>query len=378
MRRRQFLAATTGVSLAALAASCRSDSTDSLKIALLEGSVPPQLIQAFKRQQSEAAPVSVTPADSLLKLYELLQNWQQQPQAGTQPSPSPPIANWVTQGDYWLAAAIQQQLIQPLDVTALNHWPELPDRWSQLVRRDGAGAVSPAGELWGVPYRWSSLAILYNPAKLPSTRPAITRWQDLLWPELERRVMLPDHPRVVIGLGLKAVNAAANGDDPATVSGLTDFLEALQPQVRAYSSDYYLESLIIGDASAVVGWAAELQPVLQQYHQFSAVVPGPGTLLGADLWVQPQRSQAMADTARWPDFCLTADFANQLASYSQGVSPRFLGLSPGQLPPALQQQPVFSPAPEILTNSDFLLPLSASVEDRYLELWTALRNQAVA
>ena len=45
----------------------------------------------------------------------------------------------------------------------------------------------------------------------------ITQWEDLLRPEWSRRLVLPDHPRVVIGLGLKAVGASANVEDPTQV-----------------------------------------------------------------------------------------------------------------------------------------------------------------
>lgn len=373
MRRRQFLAATTGLSLAALAAGCQSTSADSLKVALLEGSVPPQLIQAFERQLGSGN-LSVTPVDSLLKLYALLQGWQEATQPGAEPASKRPVANWVTLGDYWLAPAIRQNLLQPVEVAALDHWQELPEPWAQLVQRDGNGLPDPTGQVWGVPYRWSSLAILYNPDQRSSKSAPITQWADLLRPEFNRRVIVPNHPRLVIGLGLKAVGASANAEDPAAVPGLIDFLQTLHSQVRSYDSDAYLESLIIGDVSAIVGWTAEIQPVLQQYLQFSAVVPAPGTLVGADLWVQPKQAQPHPQTNRWPDFSLTTDFANQLASYTQGVAARFWGLAPDQLPPVLRQQPILSPTAELQANSDFLLPLSEAAHDRYISLWKSLRG----
>ena len=365
-----------GFSLVALGAGCQSVAADSLKIAMLEGSVPPQLIQAFKRQRSEAEGVSVIPADSLLKLYALLQGWQKQSQGATEtPTTMQPVANWLTLGDYWLASAIQQQLIQPVNVTGLENWGKLPVPWVNLLRRDADGLPSSTGEIWGVPYRWSSLGILYDASKTAQNSP-ITRWEDLLVPELRQRIVLPDHPRLVIGLGLKALGVSANAEDPAQVPGLVEFLKALHAQVRFYSSDYYLETLIIGDASAVVGWAEAMQPVLKQYRQFSGVIPEPGTLMGADLWVRPKPAATIAFADSWPDFCLGAEFANQFANYSQGVSPRWLGVAPDKLPNILQQTPLLSPTAQIQSASDFLLPLSEAAEARYLELWKSLRESA--
>ena len=377
MRRRTFLAITGGISLAALAGGCQPVAADSLKIALLENSIPPQLIQSFKGQLAETEGVSVVPADSLLKLYKMLQTWQQptsdDPPDDPADSPPQPVVNWLSLGDYWLKSAIVQELIQPVDATSLNYWNDLPQAWVELLRRDSAGVPSATGDLWGIPYRWSNLAILYDPSRAAKAAP-VTRWEDLLHPTWSQRLVLPDHPRLVIGLGLKAVGASANVEDPAKVPGLVEFLRALHQQVRFYSSDHYLETLIIGDASAVVGWAEAMQPVLTRYRQFAGVVPEPGTLMGAELWVQPKPAETIAFANRWPEFCLSPEFADLLASYSQGVSPRWLGLGPEELPAALQQSPLLSPGADIQAASDFVLPLSEAAAARYLDLWEALRT----
>jgi putative spermidine/putrescine transport system substrate-binding protein len=363
-----------GASLAALAAGCQSVPTDSLTIALLEGSIPPQLIQAFKGQLGEGEEMSVMPIDSLLKLFKLLQDWQQPTQNQEEAvNTSRPVANWLSLGDYWLQPAIQQGLVQPVDVSSLEFWQDLPPIWQELLSRDSTGALATASDIWGVPYRWSTLAVLYDPSGTSEDDP-ITQWQDLLRPEWSRRLVLPDHPRVVIGLGLKAVGASANVEDPSQVPGLVDFLRALHQQARFYSSDHYLETLIIGDADVVVGWSEEMQPVLQQYRQFAGAVPGPGTLLSADLWVQPKMAETITFSNSWPDFCLSADFTDLLASYSQGVSPRWLGQGPDALPAALQQTPLLSPAATIQAESEFLLPLSEAAQGQYLELWQSLRG----
>ena len=187
-----------GASLAMLATGCQSGSADSLKIALLEGSIPPQLIQAFERQLGEGEGVSVMPADSLLKLFKLLQDWPPAQNGDAPLATSQPVAQWLTLGDYWLRPAIQQKLLQPVDVSSLEYWSDLPDAWGELLRRDGTGAPAKTGDLWGVPYRWGSLGLLYEASALLGDEP-ITQWADLLRPEWSRRLVLPDHPRLVIG-----------------------------------------------------------------------------------------------------------------------------------------------------------------------------------
>lgn len=369
MNRRTFLAGTGGVALAALAAGCQRAAGD-LRLAMVANSVPAQLLRAFQQRPDQGSGVAVTPQESLLELYDLLQRWHSQPEgAGL-----PPVADWVSLSDYWLAPAIRQGLVQPVNVAELSQWSNLAAVWPDLVRRTAEGRPSAEGSIWAVPYRWSHLVLLYDPTRLTDSA-ELTAWVDLLRPELARRVILPDHPRLVLGLAQKALGASANGEDPAAVAGLETFLADLHQQVRAYDSSRYLEALIVGDATAVVGWSDDVLPLLKQYRNLAVAVPAEGTLLSAQLWVQPEPAPPPSSQGQnWLDFCLEADFATQLAIFGQGISPRLWGVGPGQLPEPLQQPSEIVLSPEAADQSEFLLPLNAEAEDRYASLWKTMRS----
>ncbi|TVQ08494.1 MAG: extracellular solute-binding protein [Leptolyngbya sp. DLM2.Bin27] len=370
MNRRTFLAGTSGVALAALATGCQRSANADLRLAMVTNSVPAQLLRAFQQRSDQSGRVAVVPQESLLELYALLQRWQQPEGARL-----PPVADWVSLADYWLAPAIRQGLVQPVEVAALTHWDDLAAVWPDLVRRSADGTPSAAGNIWAVPYRWSHLVLLYDPARLPRDSAALTTWADLLRPELARRVILPDHPRLVLGLAQKALGHSANGEDPAAVAGLEPFLADLHQQVRVYDSSRYLESLIIGDATAVVGWSDDVLPMLRQYRNLAAAVPPEGTLLSAQLWVQPAIAPDSSTVGLdWLDFCLQDDFVAQLAIFGEGISPRLWGVEPGQLPEPLQQPAGVVLAPQVASQSEFLLPLNAETEARYTDLWQAMRS----
>jgi putative spermidine/putrescine transport system substrate-binding protein len=376
MNRRTFLASTVGLGLAALAAGCQTAVSGDLTLALLAGSVPVQLIQAFQRQQAEIGRVAVLTKDSLLQLYALLQTWQAQSNPETEDTPAAatrPMADWVTQADYWLASAIQQELIQPIDPASLERWAQLPTVWPQLVRRDRQGGVDPNGSVWGIPYRWTGLAILYDSQQLKGS--PIQSWNDLLQPALAQRLLLPDHPRLVLGLGLKALNASANQEDPAAVAGLADFLTQLHGQVRWYSSEHTLKTLVVGDAVAMVGWLDTMLPVLNQYRNLRVAIPNDGTLASADLWVQPSGAPPATPLATdWLNFCLEEDFATQMAIYTQGLSPWLWGAGADQVPDLLQPQAALFTQAEVLERSEFLYPLSPTAQANYDALWQRMRT----
>ncbi|MBD2231875.1 substrate-binding domain-containing protein [Phormidium tenue] len=368
MNRRSFLAGASGATLATLLAGCQRSSAANLRLAMVVNSVPAQLLKAFQQLPERGSRVAVTPQESLLGLYGLLQDWH------GKGNESAPMADWVSLADYWLAPAIRQELVQPIEVAAISRWEDLDRIWPELVRRDRSGIPSPEGSIWAVPYRWSHLVVLYDPARLPRQSTQLKTWADLLRPELTRRLVLPDHPRLVLGLAQKALGASANSADPAAVSDLDTFLANLHQQVRTYDSDYYLESLIVGDATAVVGWSDDVLPLLRQYRHLAVAVPPEGTLLSAQLWVRPQAVPKAASIATdWLNFCLGDDFATQLAIFGHTASPLLWGSDPQQRPEPLQTPPEIVLTPAIADQSEFLLPLNAEAEDRYSCLWKSLR-----
>ncbi|MBE9108424.1 extracellular solute-binding protein [Nodosilinea sp. LEGE 07298] len=374
MNRRSFLAGAGGLTLTTLLAGCQRSSGSSLRLAMLTNSVPAQLLSAFQQLPERGSNIAVNPKESLVELYGLLQQWHRQAEDTLSQ------ADWVSLADYWLAPAIRQELVQPLEVSALTHWDDLAAVWPELVRRNAEGMLSPDGSIWAVPYRWSHLVVLYDRDRLPSPSASLTTWADLLRPELRRRVVLPNHPRLVLGLAQKALGASANTEDPATVEGLEPFLADLQNQVRLYDSDHYLEMLLIGDATAVVAWSDDVLPLLKQYRHLAVAVPPEGTLLSAQLWVRPQAiapaasDQAISTALNWLDFCLDTDFALQLAIFGQGTSIRLWETERSQLPEPLQTPSTIALAPSVADQSEFLLPLSTAAEDRYSRLWQSLRS----
>ncbi|HIK43405.1 MAG TPA: extracellular solute-binding protein [Leptolyngbyaceae cyanobacterium M65_K2018_010] len=373
MHRRTFLTSSLGISLAALGAGCQRTPTGDLTLALLAGSVPVQLIQTFQRQQADLGQVAIMAKDSLLQLYTLLQTWHT-PAAAAAATPTA-IAHWVTQADYWLAPIIQQGLIQPIQTDDLERWSQLPGVWPPLVRRDRQGWVEARGAVWGLPYRWTVLAMLYDTHRLDTP---LQSWSDLLQPALTRRLMLPEHPRLVLGLALKALGASANSADPRAVKGLESFLASLQQQVRWYNSDHSLKALAAGDGAAVVGWLDALLPVMKRYRHLQVAIPPEGTLASADLWVQPSRAQAAQPLATdWLNFSLAADFTTQMAVYSQGLSPWLWDTPGNQWPAVLQDQAKLLTQPGLLERSEFLEPLPPTAQARYDQLWEQMRRSTL-
>ncbi|MDA0268344.1 MAG: extracellular solute-binding protein [Cyanobacteria bacterium] len=378
IRRRTLLAGSLALALAP--AACRPAPAEVLRVIFLKGSVAPRLVQGFRQQLAPSNRLKPQVANGMGALFQQLQQWHQPNR--TDPGwrlpimgRETPIADWVSLGDYWLTAAIQQGLIQALpeveDVT-----DGLPASWRSLLQRNQQGSLDATGPLWAMPYRWGSLVLVY--ARRPFQRLGWepTHWQDLWRPELAGRISLPSHPRLALGLMLKGLGESANHPEPGQVSALLDLIEQGQSQVKTYASSDYIQPLLREDTWLAVGWSTDVLPRLENYRQLAAVVPEPGTLLSADVWVRPNSVSApVALTAldqQWLSYWLNPAVAEPLQAFSYGASPLLLekNLQPSLPTPKTSQH--LLPTLKQRQSSDFLLPLTSASQKAYQGLWQQL------
>lgn len=378
MGRRSFLLSTGTLALSYLLSGCSSQDKPTLQIQLLKGSIPAQLADKFRATVEQQVQTKFSPTEQLKDLFAQLQSWSKAETA--KPSDwhswlpfnrfrAATLADLITIGDYWLAPAIQQGLIQPLDPSQLQQWQQLPERWQKLVTRNEKGQLDPQGKVWAAPYRWGSTVIVYNQDKFKSLGWTPTDWSDLWRPELKDRISLLNQPREVIGLTLKKLGESYNTKS-LDISTLKEELRTLNQQVKLYSSNAYLEPLILGDTWVAVGWSTDALPVMQLHPQIAAVVPQSGTALWVDLWARPASNNSRdrdSLSAKWIDFCWQPQFAQQISLLSKGTSP-----IPVMLKPSDMQRPSRSLLfldPQIFQRSEFLLPLSEATMQEYKSLW---------
>lgn len=393
MKRRSFLMGASALALGQLASGCGNRQSTALNVGLLQDSIPVQLVAEFRRTLESPVRLKFDPQAQLKDIYQNLRVWKQQAenpessQGFSLPliSRKPPaIANLVTLGDYWLESAIQQQLIQPLDLSTLPGWQNLPPRWQGIVRRNRQGQLDESGLIWGAPYRWGTVVIAYRRDKFEELGWTPTDWSDLWRPELRDRISLLDSPRQVIGLTLKKLGFSYNTKNLSQVPNLKTELLDLHKQVKLYSSNHYLEPLVLGDTWLAVGWSTDILSLRGRDRQIQAVFPRSGTSLWADVWVQPAMKKTAAEspepetsqslTQQWIDFCWRQQAAIDISLLSDAASPILVTLNPATLPDSLRQSSVLLPEPSILEASEFLYPLPPEAIDQYLELWQEIRT----
>jgi putative spermidine/putrescine transport system substrate-binding protein len=393
MNRRSFLTTLTSLALGSSLTSCQDGNQQVLRLLALKGSIPSQLLSEFSRSiQPTSAKVELVAEAQFKEIITQLQEWQKTGKAEAKglkiplvpPTKSPEyIPNLVSIGDAWLATAIQEKSIQPIDPKNLANWNKLESKWHEVAQRDDKGVNNSNGQIWGVPYRWGTTVILYRHDKFTENNiPVPKDWADLWNPQLKQRISLLDRSREVIGLALKKLGSSYNTANLSQTKNLKAELEKLHQQVKFYSSDNYLQPLIMGDTWAAVAWSSDAIELTQKNSNMGAIVPRSGTALFADLWVQPtspnkQSVDRTKLTNQWIDYCLEPKVVNQISLLTSSVSPLLTSMNPSEIIPDIRGNSLVLPPKDILSKSEFIYPLSSKSQVEFDRLWQEIRNVKV-
>ena len=384
MQRRFFLVTASSFTLSQLLVGCGGNNQETLKVWLLNGSIPGQVVTKFTQSLEQKINFKFSVIGQLKTLYKQLHNWHSRINSKKDEGwfsslplglfSSPAVADVVTLGDYWLAAAIEQKLIQPLDTDKMDLWSALDQKWQQLVKRNDQGFSDPNGKVWAAPYRWGSTVIVYNRDKFKDFDWKPQDWSDLWRPQLRSRISVLDQSREIIGLTLKKLGKSYNTQTLSEVTQLESELRALNKQVKFYSSNRYLEPLIIGDTWLAVGWSSDILPLIARYPQLTVVIPASGTALWADLWVHPtSKNENKTDLFyKWIDFCWQSEIAKQISLLTKTNSPINSKISANDISEPFNK--ILTNNSSILDKSEFLLPLTPQITQEYDLLFAKIKG----
>ena len=378
INRRGFLFGSSSLLLSSFLSACNSRSSD-LQIALLQGSLPLQLISSLSQQSNQLANVQFKSKSNLNELYNLLLTEQGKENLTSENQLSFSLPKFsrkstivkndlVSLGNYWLTSAIEEELIEPLELNKLNNWQKLSPSFQQLVNRNNQGSLSTERKIWGAPYRWGCTMIAYRNDKFKALGWQPTDWNDLWNQDIKNRFSLLNQPREVIGLTLKKLGYSYNSENIDTVTNLEEQLKALHQQVKFYDSQNYLQPLILGDTWLAVGWSTDILSIVERYHNISAIVPQSGTALWADMWVKPKsipdNSNSSEKIYQWIDFCWQSKSMKQINLFTKAMST----IEVSKNIPS-KNYPLTS---DILDKSEFIEHLPQEFLQKYQNIWQQL------
>ncbi len=201
----------------------------------------------------------------------------------------------------YLRIAMQEGLVEPIDVARLQNWEKLLPRFKDLPElRDEAGAV------YGVPWVWGATAIAYNTEKFPN---GIDSIQALWDPSNKGQVGIFDSFEdeiVFAGLALGDKTPYQPDDLQAVKQKLLELMDNVKTLWA--SEDEFNKLFANGDITLGNYWSGAAARAAKMGLPMAFVVPPEGALGWIDTWAIPKDAPHKDIAYKWLDYMISSEF----------------------------------------------------------------------
>jgi putrescine transport system substrate-binding protein len=185
------------------------------------------------------------------------------------------------------------------------------------------------GNLYGLPYAWSTTGIAYNIDKVRERlgEGQFDSWSLLFNPSNAAKlrdcgISILDSPTDVIPSALIYLGKDPNTRDPADLNAAAALLLAIRPFVRWVISVGSIDGIATGDRCLVLGWSGDM--IVARDRALAAgngpkiryFIPKEGALMGITVMAVPADAPHAKNAARWLNYLMRpeviADITNSI------------------------------------------------------------------
>ncbi|NLX17792.1 MAG: extracellular solute-binding protein [Desulfobulbus sp.] len=257
----------------------------------------------------------------------------------------------------------RQGMLIPIDVNKISNFKFIAPQFTNQ-------SFDPDNK-YSVPYMWGSTALAINTSLLPAE--TVQQTADLWKPELKGRLLLPNDPREVIGLGLKTLGYSINEKDPKHLQQAFEKLRLLKPSVRVFDSDSPKQAILSGEVSVGLMWNGEAFIANKENKMIRYLYPPEGFSLWLDSFCMPKGAVNIDAAYRFIDYILQPKVAAYL-SQSIGYSSPNTGVSE-YLPEEMKNNPIVYPPAQDAVRGEFLDSLDENTMKLYEQYWIQIKSK---
>jgi spermidine/putrescine transport system substrate-binding protein/spermidine/putrescine transport system permease protein len=315
-----------------------------LNVFIWSGYLPPETVKEFEARHGVR--VNVDLYDSLEALLAKLQ-------AGNT------SYDVVCPSNYAVEILLHQNLLQPLDRSALPHLANVDPAW--LDRE-----FDP-GNRHTVPYFAGTCGIGYRRSRVGQ----VDSWRALWDPRWKGRILMLDDARETLGAALRLLGRSVNTSDEPTLRQAMRLLVEQKPLVRAYDSANFKDALLAGDVWLAQGWNGEFARVVALDPDLAYVVPKEGSTTYLDSLAIPAGAPHPQLAHAFLDFAMEAEVAAAVCRSMRYTTPNRAAMA--FLPPAIRDDPAIFPPREVLARVELLRDIGPATV-LYDRLWTEVKT----
>lgn len=265
---------------------------------------------------------------------------------------------------------MHDNLLAPIDVSRLTHWPELFDRM-----RNAPTSIGPNGQHYHLPWVWGTNGVVFRTDLAPEYVGHPT-WKILFDPKYKGRIALRDAPNGVIIPAALILGCKEPYDlTDAELDSIGEMLRKQRELVRFYwkTEAELQQALASGEIVAGYGWNTSYAMLKRQGVPVGYMVPKEGMPIWLDGYsivrgggASDDEKYAFLDTALSPE---TGAMAIRTLNYGSSNSKAF-----GLVDTALLDELGYGHVDEILTNGIWAKAVPPAVLRKMVDLHNRVKS----
>lgn len=209
----------------------------------------------------------------------------------------------VMPSSYFVDRMRRLNMLEKLDKTKLPNWKNLNPEFLNSV-------FDPHSE-YSVPHIWGMTGIFYNTTYYPEK--TITKWADLWDERFYNKLMLLDDSREVFSMALLTLGYSANDRDPEHIKAAFLKLKELMKNVKMFSTDTVVSSIIDEDATVGMAWNGDTFKAWEDNKNINFIFPKEGFVIWVDNFSIPKNAPHKDAAYAFINFVMRADIAKEIA-----------------------------------------------------------------
>jgi spermidine/putrescine transport system substrate-binding protein len=260
--------------------------------------------------------------------------------------------------DYIIELAIQEGLVQKLDLTKIDNFSNInPLYQSQFY--------DPTNE-YTVPYGAGIPLIVYNPEAVGFE---ITSYEDLWNPALKDNVAIIGNYRVIDGITLKTLGASFNTEDLDVIQQAGDKLLKLAPNIRVINDTNTQDYLISGEVAAAFMYTSQVTQALAADPNLKVAYPSEGLGFGIMAGFIPSKAPNSDAANAFLNYILQPEVSAKCFEYigyycTNKAAEEYISED-------LYDSLV---VPDSVTEGEIIQNISQEAEDLHSKIWTTFQS----
>lgn len=256
-----------------------------------------------------------------------------------------------------------QNLLQPIDVSAIPHYADIPANMAK------SPMLATGDKVYGVPWVWGLTALAINDKSFNTPPTSI----NVMWDEKHKgRVIIRDDAVEAIQFG--ALASGQNINDIKDMDAVKAKLTALMPQVRTFWSAENDWNQMVASNQIDVGtyWSGSADRAKTQFKlPVSLVIPQEGAVAWLDAWSIPAGSTNVEGAQAFINYMVDPAFYTEwVTKVGAPVSANTKAV--GTLPEDSFNRTVMSD-PAVAKRIQFQSPITDAQREQYLKVWQELK-----